>query len=476
MSGFAALEIGKKALLAQRFGLDVTANNIANVNTDGYSRRVAVLNEDISVRRNGFFMGNSVIVQKIQTFRSEYYDREIRNNISKRSSHDVDYQFLKRIETVLGEPLNDSVDDMITDFFGAFDQVALNPDNVALRSYIVERGVAISQRFNNIASNFDEFRQQTLNFVGSLTGTVNTLLKDIAELNKFVTYNTNKDGATSQQFIDQRELKLQELAKFMDIKVTSNEDNTLNVFVNGINVVSSTYYSEIDYKVTDNAGEKTVSIIKKDIDTGNETPLAIQAGELYSNVKLYNEILDPNDTSGNLSIYKELNDFVNAFVTQINALMATGYGMDDLSGPPPGRLFFDPLGTNAGTITINTSLIINPKDLPLSELPGEPGNTAIARKVARLAESKTFLNNLTPVEYYSGLVTRVGSAARVANDGLAASKAVDEQLNTQRESLMGVNLDEEAVNLIKFQKGFEAASRIISITNEMLTTLINLGK
>lgn len=124
MANFSTLEIGKKALIAQKFGLDVTANNIANVNTPGYSRRNAVLSEDTSVQRNGFFLGNSVVVKHIQSFRSEYYDREIRSLTSRNSSFDIESQLLKRIETVLGEPSGDDLDTMITDFFKAFEQAA----------------------------------------------------------------------------------------------------------------------------------------------------------------------------------------------------------------------------------------------------------------------------------------------------------------------------------------------------------------
>lgn len=487
MAGFGTLEIGKKALLAQRFGLEVTSNNIANVNTPGYSRRSAILSEDTSVRRNGFFMGNSVIVQKIQTFRSDYYDREIRTETSRKSTFDVDAQFFKRIETTLGEPDNDGVDTMVTDFFKSFDQVALNPDNIALRSYIVDKAVALSDRFNRVAQSIDDLRREAQTSINSSIPTVNSLLKEIVDLNQNSAYNRNKDGDTSQKFADERELKLQELSKYFDVKVSSNEDSTVNVFLNGINLVSGVYYSEVAAKVTidPTTQEQTIELVKKDIETGVETDLKPQAGEIFANMRMFNELLDPTDSSGNFSIAGQFNDFVNTFATKVNDLMVTGFGMNDTSGPAPGRPLFVPYDTPAGTfstninartIQVNPNLISNPSDLPLSAIAGEPGNTDIGRQVARLSEDKTFLSNMTPIEYYSTFVTKVGSQAREAINGLSNSKLVDEQLNTQRESLMGVNLDEEAVNLIKYQKAFEAASRIISMTNEMLTTLINLGR
>lgn len=479
MSGFSSLEIGKKALIAQRFGLEVTSNNIANVNTPGYSRRTAVLSEDTSVRRNGFFMGNSVIVQKIQTYRSEYYDREIRTTTSRKSTFDVDSQFLKRVETALGEPLNDDIDSLITDFFKSFDQVALNPDNSALRSYIIDKGVALSERFNRVAQSFDDLRRESQTSINNSIPTVNNLLKDIVNLNKESAYNRNSNGDVSQKYADDRELKLQELSKFFDIKVSENEDTTVNVFLNGINLVSGVYYSEVGLNVNIDPlnSQQTLELVKRDIETGVETALQPQAGEIFANMRIFNETLNPDAPSSSKSISSDFNNFVNELATQINDIMITGFGMNDLTGPSPGRPFFDNSGViTASTIKVNAALINDPTLLPLSEFAGEPGNTGIASQVARLSEDKNFLSNMTPNEYYSSYIAKVGSMAREAVNGLSTSKLVDEQLNTLRESSIGVNLDEEAVNLIKFQKAFEAASRIINMTNEMMTTLINLGR
>lgn len=479
MSGFSSLEIGKKALIAQRFGLEVTSNNIANVNTPGYSRRTAVLSEDTSVRRNGFFMGNSVIVQKIQTYRSEYYDREIRTTTSRKSTFDVDSQFLKRVETALGEPLNDDIDSLITDFFKSFDQVALNPDNSALRSYIIDKGVALSERFNRVAQSFDDLRRESQTSINNSIPTVNNLLKDIVNLNKESAYNRNSNGDVSQKYADDRELKLQELSKFFDIKVSENEDTTVNVFLNGINLVSGVYYSEVGLNVNIDPlnSQQTLELVKRDIETGVETALQPQAGEIFANMRIFNETLNPDAPSSSKSISSDFNNFVNELATQINDIMVTGFGMNDLTGPSPGRPFFDNSGViTASTIKVNAALINDPTLLPLSEFAGEPGNTGIASQVARLSEDKNFLSNMTPNEYYSSYIAKVGSMAREAVNGLSTSKLVDEQLNTLRESSIGVNLDEEAVNLIKFQKAFEAASRIINMTNEMMTTLINLGR
>ncbi|HOQ49968.1 MAG TPA: flagellar basal body protein, partial [Candidatus Kapabacteria bacterium] len=90
MSSFSALEIGKRALLAQRFGIEVTSNNIANVNTAGYSRRSAVLGESSPLFRNGQFIGTGAVAQKLRTFREEFFDRELRSTVARHSTFEND--------------------------------------------------------------------------------------------------------------------------------------------------------------------------------------------------------------------------------------------------------------------------------------------------------------------------------------------------------------------------------------------------
>ncbi|MFP4529249.1 MAG: flagellar basal body rod C-terminal domain-containing protein, partial [Candidatus Kapaibacterium sp.] len=108
--------------------------------------------------------------------------------------------------------------------------------------------------------------------------------------------------------------------------------------------------------------------------------------------------------------------------------------------------------------------------------PGEPGNSDVARQVAQLATNHKFLDSQTPQEFYSGYLGKIGSMGSEAKNGSNTTRLVTDQLSNQRESIIGVNLDEEAINLIKYQKAFEAASRVINVTNEILATIINLGR
>ena len=138
----------------------------------------------------------------------------------------------------------------------------------------------------------------------------------------------------------------------------------------------------------------------------------------------------------------------------------------------------NPNDTNISALNIKISDDVwgKPRNIGLSDKPNEPGNNKIAIQIARLNEDVLFLNNNKPVEYYNNLIGRIGIRSREAENGFKTSQLVSEQLVNQRESIIGVNLDEEAVNIVKFQQAFEAASRSLNTANELITTIINLGK
>ena len=156
-----------------------------------------------------------------------------------------------------------------------------------------------------------------------------------------------------------------------------------------------------------------------------------------------------------------------------------GYGLHDTGTVPPGRNFFqssDGGSITASTIQISGSLLANPENIPFADVPGEPGNNNIAEKIAQLRSDKNFSDNMNVFEYYTNIIGTIGNMAKEAENGNKTSTLISEQLANQRESVIGVNLDEEAVNIIKFQKAFDASSRIVTVTNEILQTIINLGR
>jgi flagellar hook-associated protein 1 FlgK len=480
MAGIASLEIGKRALLAQKIGLDVTSNNIANVNTPGYSRRAALFTETDPLNSNGNYFGTGVIVDKLQSFREEYYDKEIRNSTSRYNSYLTDNQYYQKVETILSEPSDQGIGELVNNLFAKFDNLSLNPENISLRQTTLTAAQTLTERINQTANDFSDLRNETKQKADQTVTQINGILKDIASLNTSIVQTKASVNGESQSYIDQRANKLEELSKYIDITVGKNNDGSANIFVNGTNLLTSTDYSEVKLNESINpvSGEKNLTLVKYDKEKNTSLELQVQSGEMGSYLKSYNISLDNLDTSGGFSIAKNFNDYVTTLAGSVNQLTQKGFGLNDTGSTAPGRNFFEPVdGTlSAFNIKVSSSLINNPADLPLSDIVNEPGNSNVARSIARLSQNSGFLNNQTPSDYYASFLGKIGSLSKEASNGTQTSKIMSDQFNSQRESIMGVNLDEEAVNLIKYQKAFEAASRIVTMTNEILGTIINLGR
>lgn len=473
-----SLEIGKRALLAQRFGLDVTSNNIANVNTPGYSRRTALISESAHNRLNGHALGGGAQIEGLKNYRQQFYDREIRSNQSRLSSYDTNVEFFQRIEAVLAEPSSLGLNEQVNNFFTAFDELTMQPESTGMRQYILSQAETLAGRFNTTASQLQDARRDASDSIRMNVSDANQLIERIASLNIEIANSKVSLSTEAQSLVDERELRLEELSQIMDIKVTESSNKSVNVHSNGINIITGSNFSEVI--LTENVhtatGERTMGIAKKDLNSGTRTAIEIQSGKLSSLLNMHNVILDNADSSGEFSVAKQLDEFTEALVTKVNNLVSSGYGMDDTAAVSPGRNFFDPAGTSAFTIKVSEDIRSNPRDIPLADRPGEPGNANIAAKIAKLSQDANFINGETASQFYSGFLGRIGNLAEDAISGQDTTRLVNDQLENLRESKMGVNLDEEAVNLVKFQRAFEAASRVVNTVNEMLVTIVNLGR
>jgi flagellar hook-associated protein 1 FlgK len=307
----------------------------------------------------------------------------------------------------------------------------------------------------------------------------NNLFKEIATLNNEVTRAIAHDGVGAQTYVDQREKKLEELAQLFEITRTNGEYGEINVFINGMNIITGTTHTKLKLreKVDGLSGESSLQIVKVN-NQNSETVIKMNEGEIGSMLKHYNETLNSFADSDTFSVMASLDNFVNALAKNVNNITVAGYGLNDITAPSQGRTFFEPsIGrATAATIQISQDVAGKPEDIPLSANPDEPGDSEIARKLSKLSINKNFLEGQTASEYYTNMLGQLGMKSKASQSGSDTTAIVSEQLNNQRESIIGVNLDEEAINLIKYQKSFEAASRVINATSTMLSTVINLGR
>jgi flagellar hook-associated protein 1 FlgK len=474
-----SLEIAKRALIAQRLGLDATSGNIANVNTPGYSRRVPELREGEPLPSSNGFVGTGVLVSKLRSFREEFFDKQIRRSFSHLATLETDNTMVQRLSMIFGEPGENSLNNIVSQFLNSFEDLSQNPTDLALRQRTVTLGQTLLTRFKEISKQFEDTRNQISSDVYSNIDGANKLIREIADLNFKIASSNSKLEGDKQSLIDQRATKIEELSKLIDINVTNGDFGTLNVFTNGINLVTGSNYLQLKAKESINSqtGERSITLYKIDAKGRELSTVNTQNGKIASLIKHFNITFDNLDSSGGFSPATSLETFFSTFVQKVNNFTNQGYGLTDTTPPPPARNFFA-VGTSIdiANTEINPSIANDVRLLPISANPGEVGDSTIARQISGMSTDGNFLQSQTPNEYLTNLIARIGNYGDEISSFYSTSKTANEQLLSQRESLIGVNLDEEAINLVKFQKAFEAASRVVSTTNDLLATLINLGR
>lgn len=475
-----SLEIGKRALLANKLGLDVTSNNIANVNTEGYTRRDVTFSETDPLYNRNNYLGTGLEIDKFRSFREEFFDRELRNTASRKEGYALDELVYQKIESFLNEPTDNGLNDSVSNLFNSVEEMNNSPENMGMRENFLSKAQILVDRFNTISDELTGLRTDAADKLGINVEKANGLLKDIASLNGSIASARSLSNGDVQTMDNQRTVKISELAKIVNVNVTADKFGQVNLNVNGMNLVTGTNVNELTVKDSKDAitGERTLSVYSLDADGNVINKIEPSSGEISSQLKHYNVTLDNLDSSGGFSLYKKLDDFADSIIKKFNTYSVQGFGLDDKGTTAPGRSIFEPaIGKGgAGSIEISSDIKDKPRNIPLSSAPDEPGNNAIGRKIANIQNDGTFLDGMTPANYYATLMGRVGTMGQESKNGTSTTSMVYDQLNNQRTSQVGVNVDEEAVNLIKFQKAFEAASRIINTTNELMNTVINLGR
>lgn len=476
-----SLEIGKRALVANQRGLEVTSNNVANVNTPGYARQQLLLRPGESIPIGNTTIGIGVLTNGIRQFRDQLIERDVRSYTATKSHYHSDATILQRIEQALGEPGDQTIQTAMQRFFDAASQLAANPSRMANRQLFVARAADLAASFNRTSAALEQLRQSTFDRAAQNVERINQLLSSLATINRRINATLDSSGQPAPSLLDQQNQTLQELSQYLDIAVARDATGSVSVTSSGMMLVSleTALTVQLQKSPDTTTGGSVLRLIVQNSNGTTIGTLQPNTGELASLTQHYNETLNPNATGTNFSIARELNKLAQAFANRANTIVSTGYGLNDTGATPPGRaLFVAQSGSTitAATISINPALLDDPAAVPTSSMPNTPGNSDTIAAIAALASDGTFLDAMTPEGYYGAILARLAQEGARSNDRLSIATTVLQQVTAERESLSGVNLDEEATNLITYQRAFEAAARVVAVTSDMLATLVNLGR
>ena len=456
MSISVGLDIAVRALIAQQMGVDTVSHNIANVNTDVYSRQrlglAAVPGPQLD-GRNG--PGHGVIPVGVDRVRDLFVDRQFRDGSQTSGRLAARAGLMQRVEQVLQEPSDFGLRSALSRYWNAWRDVSSQPESSAARSVLVQSGDTLAVTASRIHDSLLGLRTDANTQVLSDINSINTLTQQILKLNKQIA-TVSLGGASAPDLRDQRDIALDELAGYLDVSYVEQSDGRIDVFIGGHSLVTSSQAQQIygDPNVLNNNFVDIRFV-------GDNQLVNINDGELRG-------LLDARDTDLTAQI-ASLNALVAQVITDVNGVHAAGFGLDSVTG----RNFFT--GTDASDIAMNAVLLADTNAVAASATAlGVPGDGSNAQAIADLQyASPLSAGTASYDQYYANIVSTLGASARETEALLAAQELVNSHVSQVRQGASGVNLDEEMVQLMRYQRAYEGATRLISVIDDMLDRLVN---
>ena len=463
MSISSILNIAKNALLATQCSIQITANNISNVNTEGYSRQAPVVEPQGSVKIGNAILGNGVYIKGVMRYTDKYLERQLTEKNTELKENSLYKTYYDRIEAIISEE-NSKLSETITRFFNSWHELSLNPYSLSQREGVRASASDLCLVIRNIYNSLFKLQMELDEKLKTEIEDVNRISSEIADLNKRI-FEGSSGRVGDNDLMDKRQLLLKELSGRIKITYFEDDFGMITVLTRSGNLLvdGGTSY-ELSSAITDENGFSSVAW--KDA-LGNLIDISstLEGGELKGIIEMRDGVIN--------ELMNEVDLLAQTLIDEVNGLHKSGYTLSGKEGIP----FFKELSQYfAKDIDISEDIKSDLRNIVASEEldGGKPVGGGIATEIAGLIDKKIFFNGTSSItEFVSSMNNRIGQIARGASERLDFSESTYSIMEKQRESVSGVSIDEEMANLIRYQYAYQAASRLFNIADELFKNLID---
>ena len=459
-STFSGLSTALNALMAQRAGLTLTGQNIANANTVGYTRQRAELAALGTPSQVGFSasalvdrVGSGVTVDSLRRLADTFLDARQRDAHANAAYSGTQATTFGQIETIVGEPSDTGLSHDLAQFWSSWQDLANTPDSIPARQAVMSKATAVAGTLSRGRDALDAAFTDTRSHLDALATELNTTAQGIAALNDKIRI-AGAGGEPANELIDQRDQLVLRMSELSGARSSANDDGTVSVSVGGVTVVSSTHAYALT--VSDGTSIDSLGSAPLQLQWTNGAPATLASGELGGLVDSLRSTY-PDAAAGYDQVAATL-------ASTVNALHSTGQDLDGVS-TAPGDFF---TGTTAKTLAV---AFTDPRKVRAAAAnpSGTPSlDTTIADAIGQLATSTTGAD-----ARWSAFVAATGVASASARNQDGVHTAISQNADGARQSVSGVSLDEEMANMLMYQRAYEGAGRMMTAVDQMLDTLIN---
>lgn len=322
-STFFGLNIGYKGLQAQQRALDVTSHNIANANTQGYTRQDVLMTASQPIKVLEGYVGTGVDVAEIRRIRDGFLDLQLRTENKSLGEWEIKSNILGNLEVIFNEPSESSLRSVMDEYWESWQDLSKNPESTAVRETVMQNGITLADTFNHTDRQFADLQEDINQGISIKIDEINSIARQLKDLNGQIV-KAESDGAKANDLRDQRDLLVEQLSKIVDIGVVEDSLGAYNVTIGGSSLVNRAYINEIRY--VDNEADPTASTIEWiDPLTGrSQGAVNVKGGYLKGYMTMRDEVVP--------GLRAEISELANRIATEVNNLHHNGYYADDQHG------------------------------------------------------------------------------------------------------------------------------------------------
>lgn len=485
-STFTGYSIAVSGMMVNQSGLSVTSHNLANVNTTGFSRQRMVSQETTISQTSGVSWGSGTSVEEIKRARSQFLDQTYRQQNATLSYWEAKSTTITDIQQFLSEFSSDDgtsdngFQQTMQDFFDSWDQLASDPSSQSARSSVREAANTLIGTITQIAEQLTQLQQDCVTNVLDAVDDLNDMAGQVADLNMQI-MQTEAAGSDANDLRDQRDQLIDRMSSLSNITVSEQSNGMVNISINGVSLVQ---------------GKQSYTLAAAG-DGSTENPLAVRSVEFDTAVKItggsikaYLEDADqtgmatiedadiPYDmtASGDSSIsnlWQALNDLITTIALKVNELQSSGTGLDGSTG----IAFFSPVDENKplSLSNIQVNPVLEDLDAIAAGTSGASGDNAIASQIAELNAQEYFEMNGLMMDmdtFYQSVISWLGTTGEQASGYYDTQASLLSQIDTQRQSVSAVSMDEEMSKVVMYQNAYNASARVLKMMDSLLEEVI----
>ena len=447
-----SLNISVQALMAEQGALNVTTNNIANVSTPGYTREVPILSEAATIQEGSVRFGGGVTMQQFQSVRDQLLQLRMYEETQQQNNSQTQLNSLTQIESLFSDPTQ-GIGGAMTAFFNSLSQLSTNPTDNSARQQVLTTANNLAISFHQAVSGLGTIQSDLDQSVPQVVNQINQLTKQIATLNGQVAQmqGLGQEPGTVQ---DQRDQLITQLSALVNISVTQSEHGLTLTTANGVPLVVANQSFDLQTSNNTNGFADVVA-------QGQDITTQITGGKLAGVINIRDQVIP--------DLLNRLDTLANQFETSFNTQHQAGF---DLSGNAGGN-FFTPPTAVAGSAADFGVAITDPSLIAASSDGSAGSNGNVAQLIG--VRDQDLPAGAKPLDMFSNLVLQVGTLGSNAKSDSDAAGMSLQQVSDQIGAVSGVSLDEETTNMIRYQRAYQAAARVITTVNSMYDTLLSMG-